>query len=34
MTVTIQQRYNWCGQKGKKSLGQLRFAGVVHRKYI
>jgi len=34
LTVPLQRRYNWCGQKGKQKFGSLKLATVVCRKYI
>ncbi len=29
LAVTVQRRYNWFGQKGKKPFGSLKLAGVL-----
>jgi hypothetical protein len=30
LAVTVQRRYNWFGQKGKKPFGSLKLAGVLY----
>jgi len=33
LNVSVQRRYNWSGQKGKKKLGSLKLATVIFSKY-
>lgn len=34
LTVSIQRRYNWCGQKGKIAFGKLKIASVLGSKLL